>query len=328
MYLRANLKTFSAAFVLGLSSFVTQPVRADILDQIAIGLGSAGFDIRGGHNILSGGTDILVTNTFRGEVFDFGALELTLSGPLSLDFSTGGRLLRNLDVAISTATSSNSNPTPLAYELNYDVGGQQTTVSGTLLIDGALSFNQYGWYELNVDYSSRQTTVNDGRFDTGTSNSDLDIGPINVRGNIFADMLAAVTDPFFEAANVPNLFASFSGRVRLEQLLSEQLGSAVSQLSVEYPATSATGRLRTPFGELFGPVSDALDASAVAARSTREAVLNSFERTDGQQTQVRLVSSTVDSYTSSSVVPEPTVFLLMLLGVPALLVRRRKNRLH
>ena len=41
-------------------------IRADVFNDIAFGLGYAGFEISGNNNPLSGGVDFLVTNTFVG----------------------------------------------------------------------------------------------------------------------------------------------------------------------------------------------------------------------------------------------------------------------
>lgn len=322
---RGTLKAKNALLLaIALMGLHGTSARGDLWEGVATGLGAAGFDIRGGHNVLSGGTDILVTNTFFGETFDFGALELTLNGPISLDFSTGDRILHDLDIALTTAASSEQNATPLSYELTYDVGGQQTSITGTLLVDGAISVNRFGWYEVGLDYSSRQTVVNDGRFDTGTSDFDLDVGPINVRGNIFADMLAAVTDPFFDAAGIPNLFASFSGRVQLQQVIDNQLKTAVAGLGVDPAAPIDNAGLRSPFDDLYGPDSAHINPDEVVARSSPQAILTSFDQTPGAE-QPRNVGAVPSGPSgSTTVVPEPSVLLLMLLGVPALLTRRRR----
>lgn len=312
------------AALLGVLSLGGANVRAGVWDEVAIGLGSAGFDIRGGHNVLSGGTDILVTNTFQGQTFDFGALELTLNGPLSLDLSTGGRLLSNLDIALTTAASSDFNAAPLTYELAYDVGGQQTSITGTLLIDGAVSLNRFGWYELNVDYSSRQTVVNDGRFDTGVQDFDFDLGPINVRGNIFADILAVVTDPFFEAVNAPNVFASFSGQQQLKRVLEARLEQTVAQWASEIVSPPTASELRSPFSDLSPSNAQQPSDASAQERDPNRAILAAFDPTGGVLSPIGFASDSVDAVAFSGVVPEPSVLLLMLLGVPAILSRRRR----
>jgi len=325
MTTRKRFGTGGVAVLLAVLTWGGGSALAGVWNGVATGLGAAGFDIRGGHNVLSGGSDVLVTNTFQGQKFDFGALELTLNGPLSLDFSTGGRLLPGVDVALTTAASSDVNATPLSYNLNFDVGGQQTSITGTLLIDGAVSLNRLGWYELNIDTSSRQTVVNDGRFDNGQKNFDFDVGPINVRGNIFADMLAAVTDPFFKAANTENIFAGFSGQARLKEVLTARVEEAVTGFAGDVNAPSRTAQGLSPFAELFvlGPN----DPSTVEVRpSDRQlAEVGAFDQTNAARSPIHPASGRFTTPAPAGVVPEPSVLLLMLLTVPAILFRRRRS---
>jgi len=330
MTTRIRHYTSEAAVLLVLLTLGTAQSRAGVWDGVATGLGAAGFDIRGGHNVLSGGTDLLITNTFQGRKFDFGATELTLSGPLSLDFSTGGRLLPGVDVALTTAASSDLNATPLSYNLNFDVGGQQSSISGTLLIDGAVSLNRLGWYELNIDTSSRQTVVNDGRFDNGQKTFDFDVGPINVRGNIFADMLAAVTDPFFKAANTQNIFAGFSGQARLKQVLNTRLEDAVTGFAGGVTASSRTVQTLSPFADLFVLSPTDLSAEEVRPSDRQLAEAAVFDHADNARSPSHSALSRFDTTAPApaGVVPEPSVLLLMLLGVPAILSRRRRSVSH
>jgi hypothetical protein len=294
---------------------VASTTQADMISNVAVGLGAAGFDIRGDRNILSDGFDILVTNSFNGALFDFGVAELVLTGPLSMEVSTSNRLLPSLDIAFTTAIDGRRDASPLRYDFVFDVGGQQTNVTGSILMDANLSINQFGWYDLGVTYSSRQTVDNDGRFSNATIENDFDIGPINVRGNIFADMLAAVTDPFFEATNTPNLFASFSGRERLKQIMADQQSYLSSQAASALSEWSSNGTLFT----------DVIGLSNGSASSTpRGNSVFDVGVTDPTGFNASgLTHSHAAPNSFAGIVPEPTVLLLMLLGIPAILAHRR-----
>ena len=288
----------ATAFGLGLA--VTASVaRADVFRDIAVGLGYAGFELEGDRNILSGGADFRISRNLVGNTLDFGSADLTLQGPISLEFSTGGRALSNLDISFQTAMTGDLASSPLFYEFNSDVGGQSAEVSGSILIDASFSLNGFGFYDLELMYSSRQDVNREGRFSNSEDTYDFDIGPINVSGNIFADVLALITAPLFEATGSFNPFESFSGRTQLQKLIDASGDRARQQLAAGGAVTDnalspllAVGVVNEPsYGTLSLPAS---------ARTTESGV----------------------------VVPEPTVLLLMLLGVPILMRRRRRSRAH
>lgn len=265
------------------------PARADLFRDIGLGLSYAGFNVEGRRNPLSQGADVLINNNFIGESFNFGIGELRMQGPVSLQVSAGRRWVDTLDVSLSTALSRDLTPAPLAYSLTADVGGQEMAVTGSVLIDADLSVNGFGFYELNVDYSSRQTVDREGRFSNSSDNYDFDFGPIVVEGNIYADILAVLTAPFFEVTGIFNPFLSFSGREQLKQAMDASLAEMRAHLA----AGAQVDALVLP-ATIVGPLplgQSAVTAGALAAQG-------------------------------GAVVPEPAVVVLMLLGIPLLLVRR------
>lgn len=185
------------------------PVRADALHNVATALDYAGFDARGSHNPLSGGIDLLINRQFNGNFFDFGGTELALQGPVSLQMSTGGRLIPEFEVAFSTAANSRTQPSALNFSYVSDIGPQSTAISGSMLVDGKFSINALGFYDLTLTSSSRNTVERDGIV-TDTNTFDSDVGPITVSGNIFADALAVLVDPLFEEAGRENPFSDVS----------------------------------------------------------------------------------------------------------------------
>ncbi|MHC4234533.1 MAG: hypothetical protein ACYSUQ_05405 [Planctomycetota bacterium] len=203
--------------------------RADVFGDVLVGLDHAGFQFAGQHNPLSDGATVGTARNFNNTVLDFGPTDLTLTGPVSASFTTGGRGIRTLDFALNVGAPGN----PLFYSYVDDLGASQLRVDGSTVFDVNGSINQFGWYDLQFQFSSRQTASNTGRFaNTDGTMLDFDVGPIDVSGNIFADLLATVTDPFFESSGYENVFASFSGRTAREN----SLESTVSNLRAKAAA--------------------------------------------------------------------------------------------
>ncbi len=163
----------------------------------------AGFDARGSRNPLSGGMDLLIDRQFNGNVFDFGNAELALQGPVSLQVSTGGRVIPSFDVSFTTALNDRNQATPLNYNYTSDIGPQSTTITGSTLVDSKFSINALGFYNLDVTSSQRNTVTRAGLVND-TNTIDSDIGPLSISGNIFVDALAALTDPLFQQTGNPN----------------------------------------------------------------------------------------------------------------------------
>jgi len=290
----------AALFCVGLSPMVA---RADVFRDIAFGLGFVGFDFQGSQNVLSGGTDFLATNTFVGNPLDFGAWDLTLQGPVSLALSTGGRTLSTLDFAVRTAPDAAAGASPLSYILNYDVGGQSAQITGSILLDANFSLNGFGFYDLEFTYSSRQDVERSGGVANDSNTFDMDLGPINVSGNIFTDVLAVLTEPLFDRAGRTNPFAQFSGQAQLQRAIETRTSEARQRLA-------AGGTLTEE------------DIPAL----TNAAILDALASGDGLalgrfDIPIGSLPARIDG-----VVPEPTVLLFMLLGLPV--VFRRRLRIH
>jgi hypothetical protein len=215
--------------------------RAELWKDIGVGLGFAGFNIQGQNNILSGGTDFRIGQNFLGNPLTFGLGELVLNGPISVELSTGNRWLDTVQVHIQTATDSRGAPQALNYDLLLDAGPQSTQVSGSLLMDIDFSLNGFGFYDLNVNYSSRQTTTNEDRFRDETDTSDFDIGPVNVQGNLFADLLGLLVEPIFGASGAANPFESFSGRLQLQKLIDERTAAQTGLMADTQPLPDFVG---------------------------------------------------------------------------------------
>jgi hypothetical protein len=221
--------------------------RAEI-QKVATVLNFVGFDLIGQRNPLTGGFDFLATDNFNGAPFDFGAGDLSLNGPLSLQVSAGGRLLPQFDVSLTTAVNGSTNATPLSYVFSNNIGGAQSSqISGTVLADVNFSLNALGFYDLGITYSSRQNVTKDGLPVTGGTANDFDLGPVNISGNLYADILAMLTDPIFNQAGQTNPFDSFSGRAQLSEILQTSARDMQTSLADgSDPSSAAKGFATVP----------------------------------------------------------------------------------
>jgi hypothetical protein len=268
--------------------------QAGVFKNVVRGLEYAGFNFVGQENPLSGGADFALTRTFNNETLDFGGTELTLNGPVAFGFSTGGRMLPVLDISLNTRNQ------PLEYTFTSDVGGQSTTITGSMELNATGSIDTFGFYDFRFDLSSRQSIDEEGRFrNTDGELVDFDVGPIDVSGNIFADLLGLLFDPFFESTGGTNIFASFSGRLQAE----EEMNLAAKQAMAKMQA----GVNLTPeeVSELVGHVL-------------------TVEALGGNGVDLSFLDLDVDQdLAQAAPVPEPGTLCLLLVAIPLLYRRRR-----
>ncbi len=268
--------------------FLTPSIaRASMFKSVIIGLSEAGFNFVGEKNLLSGGADLIVSRQFNGERLDFGATELVLNGTPTFTLTTGGRGLEVLDVSLNTANA------PLSYVLTTDTGNQQTTINGSLFLDATASVNSFGFYDLQLDVSSRQTIIQDGLLDDSTREEDFDIGPINLRGNLYADLLATITDPIFDLLGIDNIFAQFSGAGMFEEQLATQLNAVLGDTALAKVQT--TEELGAYFPDFSG-----VNATGLGSQSQG-----------------------VGGVSSLVAIPEPASLVLLSVVAPLILRRRR-----
>lgn len=270
--------------------------RGGVFEDVTLGLGRAGFNIGGNRNVASGGADYLINNNFVGNTLNLGIGDLTLLGPISLSVSSGTRFVDTLDISFRTAIDGGvlASATPLSYNLNLDSGSQSAAITGTLLIDANFSINGFGFYDFDLRYSSRQSVDREGRVTDSGSEFDSDIGPINISGNIYADILALVTAPFFEATNISNPFASFSGSLKLRDALQND-----NLLRVLAEGTASDMKDLVPYAATI-PGSEGVD---VFGSGLGTGVDEAFR----------------------GIVPEPTVLLLMSAALPLVFFKRLRQ---
>lgn len=144
-----------------------------------------------------------VDTTGRPEVFRFAGLgEITLSGSTQV---TAGytRPVKGLYFGESSFTVNNLN-----YDMQAGAGLQNARLTGTLNATGVLNANMLGFYELtlNVRNTNSQFTV-DGALANDETNTNFDIGPISLKGNLFVDLVSGVlANAGIEATDLQDLF--------------------------------------------------------------------------------------------------------------------------
>jgi hypothetical protein len=259
-----------------------------------------GFNVTGQRNPISQGYTVSANRNFQNTPIDFGAIDLVLNGPVSGTFTTSERFLHTMDFSLNVGSAAN----PFQYSYVADVGSNRVQVVGSAVMGVNGSINQFGWYDMRVQMSSRQDIESSGRFANSDGEMiDFDIGPVDISGNIFADILAAITDPFFENSGTENIFAAFSGRTARENALE----STVSQLESKSLAgknltSSEVSRLMTMVAEAQLRGDDVPD-------------LGFLHLGDGE---------TFSGSGIPQVAPEPSVLTMLL--IPAVLLGSRRLR--
>lgn len=125
----------------------------------------------------------------RIEAFDLGNFELLLSGATqaTLQFTRRGILTGNADVFANN----------LNYALRGKSGGQDFELRGTLNVSQQLEVNRLGFYSLNLEISNTNSSLSgEGLLADGDVDTDFDIGPISIKGNVFYDVALALLTSF------------------------------------------------------------------------------------------------------------------------------------
>lgn len=211
--------------------------------------------VRAVPNDVGGGYRIEFDRTFgldalgRPEVLDFGPFELELAGNLqaTAGYTTRGFLGGNLDF-----TASN-----LQYSVRGQTGVQDFDLSGTLNAAAQVDLNQFGFYTFNVEVNNLNSQLSmDGVVVDGDLDSDFDIGPVTLKGNLFFDVaLAALASFGVDTSGLSGLFPS-SPIDRITQQIQDRLIAQSQVLGLQLEADGASdpllARLRTDGLGVFG----------------------------------------------------------------------------
>ncbi len=244
-------------------------------------------------NGIGPGYELQLDRTFgndsrgRPETFHLGGFgELTLSGQTQ---TTAGYIGDEFRVLYGTSVANN-----LTYQLRSRVGVQDVQVNGALSYIADWELNPLGFYTVSVNVAHEDSQlILDGVVARDEDDINFDIGPINVRGNIFYDgLLAMLAGLGVDTSELEEVFPS-SPIDQINDEIQEQLQGLASLVGGE-TLFSSTG--------VLDPVSD-----AVFGELTSEII--GFVDGSSQQDL-------------PSAVPEPGTLLLIVAG--ALLARPRR----
>ena len=204
--MKYNRLQWSACLTVALVLGSGTTAQAKLFGQVANGL--ALFDVRvfGEENPLGNGFDITAFANYNNRTFDFGLMDLTLTGSV---VGTVGYTLRGIPTA---NFSLNTGGAPLGYTFDFNAGVQDIFATGSVFVDIDSEINALGFYDQTFQISNRGTYETDGFLGRDSGTLDFDAGPIVVSGNVFIDILAAVTEPFYASAGTENPFSKLSGR--------------------------------------------------------------------------------------------------------------------
>ena len=147
----------------------------------------------------------------RPNAVDLGLFDITLNaGQVRMNGQYSNRIIPQITFGAFT-------PLAIDYSVSLNTGFQDFEINNAqLAYSSEWTLNSLGFYDYQLSASHRGEFETDGFLlvDQGTLN--FDVGPINMSGNIFADVLTFATQPFFEGIGENNPFAAFSGRATKE----------------------------------------------------------------------------------------------------------------
>ncbi len=210
----------------------------------------------------------------RPEIFDFGNLELQLAGATSM---TAGYTTRGIPTADVIFNVANMN-----YEFRAITGGQDFSLQGTLDVISDLSINPLGFYDTTLQVNNTNgALIADGLVLDGDVDTDFDIGPINIKGNLYFDLVVAALASFgVDVSGVTGIFPESPIDRIVEEIqtsLADQaavlgetvLAEAGDQLTAEFVgedvAFSLTARVLEPETGTVGPTPTVIPEPATAA---------------------------------------------------------------
>ncbi len=217
----------------------------------------------------------------RPEIIDLGMYELQLAGAVqsTLSYTNRGWLIGN-----GTFLANNLN-----YSLRTKSGLQDVELFGRLNSSTSLEIDEFGFYRLNMDIGNSNSQLRvDGVLIEGSDSTNWDIGPINIKGNIYFDLIVALLGT---------------------------LGADTTALEQLFPYSPIDRIVDEIQSQLFPP-SLIADLSVLAAGET--APLSGLETA----TVPDLGLAARDPATAS-LVPEPGTLLLFCLGAVFLRARQR-----
>lgn len=221
--------------------------------------------------------------------------ELTLQGAIQATLGYNGKEFRR--------GRADFNISNLGYDLASKIGAQDVEFFGTLNGSGSLDINPLGFYDLRmqIDNTNSQLLL-DGLVVEDNQDTNFNVGPIVVQGNIFYDLALGLLTSFgVDTANLEGATPQ-SPIDRINDAIQQQLqASRVAGEGLE--AELAPLLLETVF-EQDGEAAQELLAELAA--------------------NAEPVPSELDALPDATVVPEPGTLLLLALGGATVWYGRRR----
>lgn len=182
------------------------PAQAGIGKTLVRGLQEFGYQFSGERNNLGDGITINANAAYANRKFNFGLSDLTLNGVVSSSLELTRRGVPAAQFSLNTGNA------PLSYNYRINTGAQDLQATGNVLINVNTSINALGFYDQTLQISNRGTYTTDGFVVRDSGTLAFDAGPVSLSGNVFVDVLAAATEPFFAASGTQNPFSKITGR--------------------------------------------------------------------------------------------------------------------
>ena len=285
----ATVATFGAA---------AGPAQAMFFRDVARALQYAGFAVQGQRNILTDGATVNISQRFLGQPLNFGQTELVPSGQLRALVGWDRRPIPALQFFMDTGNA------PLNYELRRNFGMQDFVATGELQLSIGTEFNALGFYDTIVAINNTGTFETEGLFGENSGHMDFDVGPIDISGNVVADVLAAVFDAL--APGEENPFREFSLRSTREKngIDPEQIAQIEAALAAGEQITEE-------------------QASLLATDSVIQSLFGQGDSEDGAIQFTDAVGPQSDAAAMPMTTPEPITALLVAAGLIGIAGRRR-----
>lgn len=268
------------------------------------------------HNRAGRGYELQFDRTFgvdargRPEVLDLGPYELELSGQTqaTLGYTRGGFTARRGFYTGNAEIAANN----LQYALRAKSGAQDAELVGSMSMVGTTEINMLGFYtvELNVNNANSELRL-DGVVVETQDDTDFDIGPVTVRGNIFVDALTALLGGAGLDTDV------------IERLFPKSpIGNITDSLVEQFRKQTLAAGLTLDGAPVHGMTAEGQDVIS-ALLTPSDATLASLTAADGALAN----GTNVDALTgtTANAIPEPTTLALLGLAMVGMAASRRRR---
>lgn len=307
MGMRSMRITARSAIILAALTLTGNVVQANTWGKVARGFQLFDYQFSGERNYLGNGWTLNADVIYTGQTYNMGlaTLQLGADSPARANMSMGYTLRGIPKASFDFSTSG-----PLSYNFEIDTGLQDfRTVRGSILYDVHTDVNLLGFYDTHVQISNRGDYSTSGLLGQDGGTLAFDIGTIDVSGNVYADALAALFQPLFDAAGTENPFAKFSSAAAKT--------ASLEASTQELRSKVAAGEILTDT-EIEQLINNTVTLAVLKGESFDAALADALPPpTTSDSEPLRTTSFEINQ------VPEPATGLLTLAMGLALVVRRR-----